>query len=1025
MALSPVAIPLTFSGGVDTKTDSKSVATTQLISLENGQFAKGTTIVKRTGYDALPKTVDGGGEYAAPVALAGRGDELCLMTATDLYSYRESSESWSRVGPVASIVHTERPIAATGTDQSMPDMATASGVSVLAWEDSRGGVWWAVVEQATQRILRAADQLATGKAMPRVVHVGAIVHIYVTDPTGGQILCYPVSVDDYDAPLIPTVIATDLSLTAPHYDVVRHDDTVGDFPALIAYTTTGGVVRVGYVDATGAMGGSGLPAPAPTAIPSDGPVAIAWSSSAAAVATWMSGAVALVSSDSGLDIIVTVLDAATLATTLGSGAATEAATAQRIAATFDADAVVWAWGEGNATLAQDHFVSVGTVSPAGSGPARATLRGHGLVSRAFTDASGPCVAVVHEVPFFPYVAICRTTDAAAPTFDCIARLVVGSSDGLPERGHLATVEQDADDPRVWRVPLLAREQVDAAQSGAQFSETGIRSVSLDFDSGEAYQAAEFGRDLIVGGAVPLRYDGDTVAELGFHTAPDGTIALTESTAHNATEMAASSTYLYQFCYEERDAAGEIHLGPMSVPSTITLTSAGTGVTIAIPTYRLTSKRRVSIAVWRSEADDTTGDPLLYRVTSLNPSATTGANRYIENDVTADTATFLDELPDATLITRERAYTNGGVLSNDPIGLGHIVVAAKDRLFFNDPTDAEIVRFTQKRLDGRGPEVCADLSLRAPLGEVVALAELDDSVLVFAPGQVGRFSGDGPLSNPDAAPQISFTAVNTITGDVGCASARSLAITPDRVLFKSARGIYQIDRSQQVAYVGAPVEGYNAQAVTSADAVPGKTQILFLTSSGVTLLYDYFFGQWSTYTNHEGADALVVGGSYHYLRAGSADGRVFRSNPTSYLDATSEIRLHLETAWVKLLGYHQGLQKIWHALFLGTYRSPHLLRIRIAADYQPGWLEPYDLDVDANYVLDSYGSGPYGADVYGGDSDTLYQRRIHVGMQCQAIRFSIEDVTSGTPLGASFELTELLLTGGARRASASFGNARSD
>ena len=1022
MALSPVAIPLTFSGGVDTKTDSKSVATTQLISLENGQFAKGTTIVKRTGYDALPKTVDGGGEYTAPVALAGRGDELCLMTATDLYSYRESSESWSRVGPVASIVHTERPIAATGTDQSMPDMATASGVSVLAWEDSRGGVWWAVVEQATQRILRAAEQLATGKTMPRVVHVGAIVHIYVTDPTGGQILCYPVSVDDYDAPLIPTVIATDLSMTAPHYDAVRHDDTVGDFPAVLVYTASAGTARVGYVDAAGTFGPSSLPAPEYlSGGGSVGPVAVSW----LATTEWGAAAVAI-ARDAGGVVEVSVVKAGDLASSLG-GDNVFTATPVRLALTFDAAGIVWVWSESASAppLAQNSYTTVGTVTyPDVIGPT-ATLRGHGLVSRAFTDASGPCVAVVHEVPFFPYVAICRTTDAAAPTFDCIARLVVGSSDGLPERGHLATVEQDADDPRVWRVPLLAREQVDAAQSGAQFSETGIRSVSLDFDSGEAYQAAEFGRDLIVGGAVPLRYDGDTVAELGFHTAPDGTIALTESTAHNATEMAASSTYLYQFCYEERDAAGEIHLGPMSVPSTITLTSAGTGVTIAIPTYRLTSKRRVSIAVWRSEADDTTGDPLLYRVTSLDPSAASGANRYVENDVNADTATFLDEMPDATLITRERAYTNSGVLSNDPIGLGHIVVAAKDRLFFNDPTDAEIVRFTQKRLDGRGPEVCADLSLRAPLGEVVALAELDDSVLVFAPGQVGRFSGDGPLSNPDAAPQISFTAVNTITGDVGCASARSLAITPDRVLFKSARGIYQIDRSQQVAYVGAPVEGYNAQAVTSADAVPGKTQILFLTPSGMTLLYDYFFGQWSTYTNHAGADALVVAGSYHYLRAGAADGRVFRSNPTSYLDGTSEIRLHLETAWVKLLGYHQGLQKIWHALFLGTYRSPHLLRIRIAADYQPGWLEPYDLDVDANYVLDSYGSGPYGADVYGGDSDTLYQRRIHVGMQCQAIRFSIEDVTSGTPLGASFELTELLLTGGARRASASFGNARSD
>ena len=1020
MALNPVAIPLTFSGGIDTKTDSKSVQTTQLLALENGQFAKGTTIVKRTGYDALPKTVDAGGEYGTPVALAARGSELALFTSTSLYSYRESSETWSLVGPAASIVHTERPIVATGTDQSMPDMVTVRGVTVIAWEDSRGGVWWAVVEQATQRVLRAVEQLSVGKSSPRVVHVGNVVHVYVLDATGGQILCYPVSVDDYAVAPIPTVIATDLSTSTPGYDVVRHDDSVGDYPALVAYTVTGGVVRIAYVDAAGVIGGSSLPAPAATSTASDGPVAVAWTATTA----WGSAAVGYASSDSSLDIVVTVVDAATLATPLGGGIAAEVASAERIALAFDSDGVAVAWAEGVAALAQDHFVTVGSVTATATTGTPSTLRGHGLVSRAFVDASGPCVAVVHEVPFFPYVAIVRSSDSTAPGFDCIGRLVVGSSDGLPVRSSVANVDQDADDARIWRLPLLAREQVDAAQSGQQFSETGIRVVTLDFDSGEAYQTAEFGRGLILAGACPMRYDGDTIAELGFHTAPDGTITLTESTAHNATEMDSSSTYLYQCCYEERDAAGELHQGPMSIPETITLTAAGTGVTLAIPTYRLTSKRRVSIAVWRSVADDTSDDPLLYRVTSLNPSAT-GANGYLENNTAADTVTFLDELPDATLITRERAYTNSGVLSNDPIGLGHIVIAAKDRLFFSDPTDADVVRYTQKRLDGRGPEVCADLSLRATVGEVVAMAELDDAVLVFSSGTVGRFSGDGPLPNPDAAPQIGFSAVGTITGDVGCASARSLAVTPDRVLFKSARGIYQIDRSQQVAYVGAPVEGYNAQDVTSADPVPGKTQILFLTGAGAVLLYDYYFGQWSTYTNHAGLDARVVAGAYHYIRAGSADLRVFRANPSSYLDGTSEIRLHLETAWVKLLGYHQGLQKIWYALFLGTYKSPHTLRVRIASDYRAGWDEPYDLDVDANYALDNYGEGLYGAGVYGGDSDTLYQRRIHVGLKCQAIRFSIEDVSSGDPLGASFELTELLLTGGAARASASVGNARSD
>jgi len=1022
MALTVVALPLTLSGGIDTKTDSKSVPTTQLLALENGQFAKGTTIVKRTGYDALPSTVDGadpGATYGTPVALAARGAELCLFSESRLFSYRESSSTWSDVGPAASIAHIERAIAATGTDQSLPDIATVDGVSVVAWEDSRGGIWWAVVEQATGRTLRPAEQLTGSGILPRVVAVGSALHIYYADAAGGQIVCYPINPASYlDAP-IPTVITTDLSTTTPYFDAVRHDDSIGDHPALIAWTNNAAAPRVGYVDAAGILGGSSLPGPATIAAGSDGPIAVAWTDSTA----WGgAGGVGVFFIDGGVGTL-SVQSPSLLSTVLGTGNHLTGGPTAGVALTFAADGAAWAWAENTATLPQDSYVTAGAMTLAVPNATLITIRGHGLVSRGFTDASGPCVALVHEVPFFPYVGVLRFSDSDAPVYACVARLVVGSSDGLPTRGHLATVEQDADDARIWRVPLLAREQVSATPGVAQFTETGIRVARLDFDSAEAYQAAEFGPDLILAGACPLRYDGDTIAELGFHTAPDGTITLTESTTHASAEMASSKTYLYQLCYEERDAAGQIHRGAMSVPQSITLTSAGTGVTLAIPTYRLTSKRRVTIGVWRSIGDDTSDDPLLYRVSSLDPSAT-GANGYVLNDTGADTVTFLDMMPDATLITKERAYTNSGVLSNDPIGLGHVMIASKDRLFWNDPTDPNVVRYSQRRLDGYGPEVPADLSIRVPGGAITALATLDTSVLVFSAAEVRRFSGDGPLPNPDAAPQIDFSPPDVVTGDVGCTSQRSIAITSDRILFKSSRGIYQIGRDYQVAYVGAPVEGYNAQDVVSADAVPGKTQVIFLTSSGRTLLFDYFFGQWSTFTNHEGLDAIVVAGRYHYVRASAVDLRVFRANPSSYLDATAEIPLALETAWVKLGGYHQGWQKVWHAAFLGTYKSPHLLRVSVATDYRPGFSAPYDLDVDANYVLDPYGAGVYGLDVYGGAADTLYQRRIHVGGTCKAVEFRIEDVTSGAPLGASFELTELLITGGVLKAIAPFGRARS-
>lgn len=1025
MALTPVTIPLTFAGGVDTKTDSKSVAPTQLTALENGQFAKGTTIVKRTGYDALTKDVDDGTTYGSPRALAGRGPELCLFDEAALFSYRESQGIWSRVGPAASIVHTERAIAATGTDQSAPDMATVDGVTVAAWEDSRGGVWWCVVEQASGRVLRAAEQISVSGISPRVVHVGAGIHIYVADATGGQILCYPVNAADYAAAPVAVVIASDLSTSTPCYDAVRHDASVGEYPALIAWQTSALTVRIGFVDAAGTFGGVGTTATWGVAV--EAPIAVAWTPST----TWSAAAVAYTHVDGAGDLYVNVLNASAVTASLDDDfvcSPVGAAALARVAMGFDGDGAIVVAAENSATLPQNHSVRIVTRTLAGGTAASpATLRGHGLVSRAFSDASGVCFVVAHEVPFFPYAALLRV-DVGDPATDpviatCIGRLVVGSCDGLPTRAHLATVEQDADASRVWRAPLLARQQVDAAADGAQFTETGLQVVTLDFAAVDAYQTAEFGRDLIVAGACPLRYDGDTISELGFHTAPDGTIAATESTAHNTNQMASSSTYLYQINYEERDAAGEIHPGPMSTPILVTLSAAGTGVTFAIPTYRLTAKRRVSIGVWRSAANDTTGEPLLYRVTSLDPSAT-GSNGYLVNDTTVDTVTLLDELPDALLVLRERAYTNAGVLSNDPVGLGHIIHAGKDRLFFSDPTDATLIRYSQTRRTGYGPEVSADLPAQYVGAPVVAIGTLDGAVLAFSSSSVRYFGGTGPLANPDAAPQIGFSATEVVTGDVGCASARSLAVTPDRVLFKSDRGLYQIDRSRQVGYVGAPVEGYNAQDVTSADPVPGKTQILFLTDSGSTLLYDYFFGQWSTYTNHEGLDAAVVSNTYHYIRAGAADLQVYRSNPDSYLDDTSEIRLHLETAWIKLAGYHQALQKIWHALFLGTYKSPHLLRVRFATDYRDGWDEPYDLDVDANYALDPYGGGVYGAGVYGGTTDSLYQRRVHVGAKCQAIRVSVEDVTSGTPLGASFELTELLLDGGMLKPTASMGNARS-
>ena len=236
--------------------------------------------------------------------------------------------------------------------------------------------------------------------------------------------------------------------------------------------------------------------------------------------------------------------------------------------------------------------------------------------------------------------------------------------------------------------------------------------------------------------------------------------------------------------------------------------------------------------------------------------------------------------------------------------------------------------------------------------------------------------------------------------------------PLGVVFQSDKGIYLLGRDLTVRRIGDPVFAYNAQTITRSTLLPDRTNVIFLTSSGRTLLYDYDRDQWSTFTNHEGYDAIVVGGSYYYLRT---DGRVFVETIGAFSDGiNTHIPMLIETAWIKFVQYLEGWQRILHAMILGTWVSPHTLRFRFRLDYEPAYSAPIDIDVNAVYTPDPYGAGLYGAGPYGGVvgvSSTVYQESVHLNRRCQSISFRFEDLELAGNYGASFELSELLLIGG--------------
>ncbi len=287
--------------------------------------------------------------------------------------------------------------------------------------------------------------------------------------------------------------------------------------------------------------------------------------------------------------------------------------------------------------------------------------------------------------------------------------------------------------------------------------------------------------------------------------------------------------------------------------------------------------------------------------------------------------------------------------------------------------------------------------------------MDGSVVVLKETALYHITGPGPLPNPELGG--GWSPPELISSDVGCISPDSICQTPNGILFQSRKGIYLLGRDFQVSYIGAPVEAYNAQTVAAATLVDDRTQIRLVTPAGSTLLYDYERGQWSTFTNHEGADAIVVDGTFHYLRN---DGRVWRET-TSYADANAHIRKVVETAWINLSGHRQGLDRLWWVTLLGEFKSAHTLRMYVAFDYQDGWTgAPIDIDPTEGRDEGLYGEGVYGDGPYGGGADTRYQFQVHIGQECEAVRFRFEDVEAESAYGASFELSELHLNGGVER-----------
>lgn len=629
--------------------------------------------------------------------------------------------------------------------------------------------------------------------------------------------------------------------------------------------------------------------------------------------------------------------------------------------------------EVQATQTHDHYVKQNTGTAAGAvGTPSVFKRSVGLAAKSFRlGGENFSVLVYGSALQSTYFVADSDANIVAKMQPGLAGSIVSTS-VLPTSWVLSASEAF--------IPSLIKTR-NAADNGTFFSLLGINKLIVDMEPTHKYTDTLFADNLHIAGGYLQMYDGSSVVEHGFHVFPE---AATLSSAATSGGFMSDGSYGFQVVYKWTDNVGQDHRSAPSVDFTYELAGGGSTqtVTIKVPTLRLTQKSDVIIELYQTEDDGTQ-----YYLTNT-----------VLNDVTQDFLTITASKADATLITQEALYTTGNVLENiAPPSVSVIGThTAANRLVVVGEESNKII-YSKIRFDGKPVEFSDALQKDIdPIGGIItAIASMDEKLVVFERQAILYIGGAGPLNTGE---QDTYTEPERISIDVGCIDPVSVVLVPQGLMFKSVKGIYLLGRDLSVQYIGADVEAYNSLTITSAELVPAYNEARFTTSGGDCLVYNYFTATWATNSNFQGRSAAIIGDTYHYVRS---DGQVFSETTEGFSDNGSSINIDVETGWINLTPL-QGFQRLYKILVLADYKSPHLLKVEIAYDYNDAVIQSVIIDPEDFLEGTAYGDdSPYGSGTPYGGTGNAYYARIDVKRQkCTAFKLRITDLQAVTGEGLS-------------------------
>lgn len=1002
-------IQINFSQGVETKTDPFQLPLGQFLNLQNSVFTKGGQLQKRNGYQPLAALPNANSTYCTTFA----GDLVAL--GSDFYTYSQPSNTWINQASINNVNLNTLSLIKNATNQSQADSAISSnGFICTVYTDqtptslSTPLYRYVIADAATGVNLIEPTTITNADATygtPRVFILGTFFIIaYISTGPSYQLQYIAISTVDPTKVLAPVAISL---LIAPSTHGLVFDAVNFNNGLYFAWNgSSGSGIKMAFLNQTLTL----------SATVNVDVSHIADIVTCAVDVTNQRIYVLYYGYSANIGYALSVdfnLHAILAPTTIIPSVPTHVTNLTgivlngvlnfyyEIAKAYSYDAAI-----------PSNYILGNTLTSTGTlGSSYTVSRSVGLASKAFLINGIIYLLTVYNSPFQPSYFVMNAQGLI------ISRLAYGNARGYYTSGlpNVTVTSNVANFTYLYKDLIQAASSATNVTQGIQiagiYSQTGVNLANVAFTT-KKLVAAEIGANLNLNGGYLQAFDGNELTENNFFLYPDSVEATWSASGGSIAAQPNGSTntnaYYYQVTYEWTDNQGNLFRSAPSIPVAVTTTGSGNSgsITINVPTLRLTLKNTnnpIKIVIYRWSV----AQEVYYQVTSLTTP--------LLNNPSVDSVSFTDTLSDSSILGNTLLYTTGGVIENIGAPGFDSVFLFDSRLWGIVSEDKNLLWFSKQVIERTPVEMSDLLTIFVPptigaqgsTGVLQCGAAMDDKLVLFKSSAILYINGVGP---DNTGANNGYSPPTFVTSTVGCSNQKSIVFQPQGLMFEfqspSGNQIWLLGRNLTTQYIGAPVESFTKNAsILSALNIPGTNQVRFTLSTGVTLVYDYFYGQWGTFTNVPAISSVLYQGYHTYI---NSFGQVFQESPGVYLDGTSPTLMSFTTSWLNLAGL-QGYQRAYFFYLLGVYYSPHILQLQVAYDYNPSFTQ--QALIMPNNFSAAYGNAfSYGqGSPYGGQSTVEQYKVFFTQQRCQSFQLKLTEIydpSYNVPAGAGFTLSGL-------------------